>query len=116
MEEFFGLGLLRSNPHEINVAVPVSATDYREYLSALMKCGRLHDRLAFELVERNLIDLRSLCSFTAITLTLPRAFASADRTRMSRVVMGQTINWLTAVRLFVDHAATDLTARFGPKS
>jgi hypothetical protein len=116
MEEFFGVGLLRSNPHEIDVAVPISATDYRQYSNALTKCGRLHDRLAFELVERNLIDLRSLCSFTAITLTLPRAFASADRVRMSRVVMGQTINWLTAVRLFVDHAATDLTGRFGPRS
>jgi hypothetical protein len=116
IDEFFGVGLLRSNPHEFNVTLEMTAKEYQQYLDALSKCSRLHDRLAFELVERNRIDLRSLCSFAAISLTLPREFASADRTRISRVVMGQTINWLTAVRLFLDHAETDLKRRFGATS
>jgi hypothetical protein len=74
------------------------------------------DQFTFELVERNYLDLVSIHKFVTITIGLGRRFGSPDRLSYAEAVMAAATNWLTSVRMFLDHAETDLKRRFGDAS
>src|SRR5690606_16172320 len=77
---------------------------------------RTSDLFTFGLVERNYRDLVSIHEFVTVTVGLGRRFGSPDRLSYAEAVMAATINWLGSVRLFLDHAETDLKRRFGDPS
>jgi hypothetical protein len=84
--------------------------------TAAAAIDRTTDQFTFRLVERNYLDLVSIHKFVTITVGLGRQFGSPDRLSYGEAVMAAAINWLGSVRLFLDHAETDLKRRFGNPS
>jgi hypothetical protein len=84
--------------------------------TAAAAIDRTEDQFTFLLVERNYLDLVSIHKFVTITIGLGRRFGSPERLAYGEAVMAAAINWLGSVRLFLDHAETDVKRRFGNPS
>lgn len=98
----------------LTFAHEISAAEHEALNDGL---GRLHLRTPFtyRLVERNYISLEDAYRFAVMLLT------SGTRTRPDRMalieaIMSSIVNWLTAVRLFLDHEETWVKRRFGAAS
>ncbi|MEX0664732.1 MAG: hypothetical protein WD598_08175 [Acidimicrobiia bacterium] len=94
----------------------IDDADYLAVDSALAAVNRLQTSLGYKLVERNFLDFESIHQFVTITMSLGREFATPDHRTFGEAVMSAAVNWLTAVRLFLDHSETDLKRRFGSSS
>lgn len=103
-------------PGHFHLTIEIDDADYRSIEDALGAVGRLQTPLGYKLVERNFLDLESIHQFVTITMSLGREFATPDHRTFGEAVMTAAINWLTAVRLFLDHTETDLKRRFGSDS
>jgi hypothetical protein len=82
-------------------------------VQAIEACG---PSFPFDLLIRNHADLVSTAEFVTTTLGLGRRFATPDRTAFGRAVMGAMVNWLTSMRLYLDHTETTVKRRFGKDS
>jgi hypothetical protein len=96
--------------------VDISASEYEEIVAAVATLARLEPPFHAGLVERNYRDLQALYQFVTITLSLGREFASPNRKQLADSVATSIVNWLTAMRLFLDHEETELKRRFGKQS
>jgi hypothetical protein len=94
----------------------ISEAEYEEVSAAVVAIARLEPAFHSGLVERNYRDLQAVYQFVTITLSLGREFATPDRNQLANSVATSIVNWLTAMRLFLDHEATDLKRRFGKQS
>lgn len=101
---------------EWKMLIDISASEYEDIVSALGAVARLEPPFHAGLVERNYRDLQALYQFVTITLSLGREFASPNRQQLANSVATSVVNWLTAMRLFLDHEETELKRRFGKQS
>jgi hypothetical protein len=60
--------------------------------------------------------LESIHQFVTIMISLGRQFAKPDHQLLGESLMSSTVNWLTSMRLFLDHTETDLKRRYGKNS
>lgn len=111
----YSLGVV-GMPASINLVHDIPAKEYQELDAAVRAIRRLNASFHFKLVERNYLDLVGLHQFVTITLSLGREFATPDRMQLGEALMTSVVNWLTAMRLFLDHEETNLKRRFGRDS
>lgn len=112
----FGYSLGTLDYPNFNLLVDISAEEYESIENALASVVRLKTPFAYKLVERNFLDFKSVLQFATITISLGRKFTTSDHRMLGEAVIASTVNWLTAARLFLDHAETDLKRRFGKTS
>ena len=114
----YSLGVIaeKTGGSEWKMLVDISASEYEEIVSALVALARLEPPFYAGLVERNYRDLQALYQFVTITLSVGREFASPNRKQLANSVATSIVNWLTAMRLFLDHEETELKRRFGKQS
>ena len=114
----YSLGIIaeKTGGSDWKMLVEISASEHEEIIEALKAIARLEPPFHAGLVERNYRDLEALCQFVTITLSLGREFASPDRNQLGDSLATSIVNWLTAMRLFLDHEATELRRRFGKDS
>lgn len=105
-----------SSPATYSILEEISPEDYQHLGEAVRSVMRLNAGFHYKLVERNYVDLQSVHQFITITLSLGRAFATPDRRQLGEALMTSVVNWLTAMRLFLDHEETELKRRFGKTS
>jgi len=67
-------------------------------------------------VERNFKQLQALHQFVSIIISLGKQFAIPNRKQLIETVMAATVNWLTSMRMFLDHEETHLKRQFGESS
>jgi hypothetical protein len=103
-------------PTGFHLLEDISAHEYEHLVDAIREITRLDAGFHSKLVERNYVELESIHQFVTITLSLGRDFATPDRTQLGEALMTSIVNWLTAMRLFLDHEETDLKRRFGKNS
>jgi hypothetical protein len=94
----------------------ISAEEYQRLSDAITTLTRLEVGFNYRLVERNYLDLESIHQFVTITLSLGGKFATPDHRQLGEAIMTSVVNWLTSVRLFLDHEETHLKRRFGKDS
>ncbi len=111
----FSLGAY-DEPPSVKLLVDITASEYEAIVEALSTIAMLSTSFDYKLVERNFVDLESLHQFVTITMSLGRQFATPDHRQLGEAVMGSVVNWLTSMRLFLDHTETDLKRRFGKTS
>lgn len=103
-------------PASIHLDGDISKDEYDKLDSALTALARLETPFHYKLVERNFLSLQGLHQFVTITLSLGRQFATPDHRMLGESLMTAVVNWLTSMRLFLDHEETDLKRRFGKDS
>jgi hypothetical protein len=108
----YSLGVIaeKTGGSKWKMLVDISASEYKEIVSALVVLARLEPPFHAGLVERNYCDLQAMYQFVTITLSLGREFASPNRRQLANSVATSIVNWLTAMRLFLDHEETELKA------
>jgi hypothetical protein len=111
----FSLGTF-GEPPSINLLIDITAAEYKELDEAVMAVAGLSPSFDYKLVERNFVSLESIHQFVTITMSLGRQFATPDHRQLGEALMGSTVNWLTSMRLFLDHTETDVKRRFGKAS
>jgi hypothetical protein len=79
---------------------------------ALIQLERVDVPFAYLLLERNFVELATVHQFAVLCVSLGSQFSGADRRRLVESVMNAMVNWLTALRLYLDHTETDLKRRF----
>ena len=94
----------------------ITAAEFEDIDRALIPLARLEAPFHYRLVERNYRDLQGRNQFVSITLSLGRQFATSDRRQLGESLATAMVNWLTAMRLFLDHEEADLKRRFGKES
>ena len=104
------------DPPSFNLLIEITADEYDEFVEAIGAVTRLRTTFDYMLVERNFLDLQSIYQFVAITFSLGSRFARPDHRQLGEALMSSTVNWLTSVRLFLDHTETQLKRRFGKDS
>lgn len=103
-------------PTSFRLLDEISADEYERLSDAITSITRLNAGFHYKLVERNYLDLESIHQFVTITLSLGRDFATPDHRQFGEAIMTSLVNWLTAMRLFLDHEETGLKRRFGKDS
>jgi hypothetical protein len=112
----WGLGSFRS-PGAFRISQEISANEFAELEAVLTAVDRLKVPFHFQLVARNLQALEDVHQFVSITVALGRVFANPERrVQLAESVMSSMVNWLSSMRLFLDHEQTELTRRFGSGS
>lgn len=68
----------------------------------------------YRLMESNYAHLKSTYRFAETILSLGRDFAPGiDRTRLGESVMTAVVNWLSSMRMYLDHQETLLKRKYG---
>jgi hypothetical protein len=111
----FSLGTF-SEPSTFNLLIDITAAEYDEMHEAFTAVAGLSPSFDYKLIARNFVDLESIHQFVTITISLGRQFATPDRRQLGESLMGSMVNWLTSMRLFLDHTETDLKRRYGKMS
>jgi hypothetical protein len=111
----FSLGTF-DNPPSVNLLIDITAGEYEAIDEALAAVARLGPSFDYNLIERNFLDLESIHQFVTITISLGRQFATPDHRQLGEALMRSAVNWLTSMRLFLDHTETDLKRRHGKVS
>jgi hypothetical protein len=114
LEPTWYLGVSTGNKFDLRT--PVTKDEYDLYRESIMSVNSLRIQFATKLIEKNYQDLRNVRQYVGLVFSFGRAFAVPDRLQFAESVMALTINWLTSVRLYLDHAETDLKKRFGSTS
>jgi hypothetical protein len=114
--EQYSIGTWGSPNNNLTFVEEISASEYEELRQALTAIGRLEAPFHYKLVERNFQDLATVNQFVTIVISLGREFAEADHKQLAESLMTTTVNWLTSMRLYLDHEETDLKRRFGKPS
>jgi hypothetical protein len=97
--------------------VPISENEYKTIRSALGAIARLEPPFHYGLIERNYQELQARHQFVTIAISLGREFANPERrTQLGESLSTSIVNWLTSMRLFLDHEETALKRRFGKES
>jgi hypothetical protein len=114
----YSLGVIaeKAGGSEWRMLTEIRETEYQEISAAVLAIARLEPPFHSVLVERNFRDLQAVHQFVTITLSLGREFATPDRNQLANSLATSIVNWLTAMRLFLDHEATDLKRRFGKEA
>jgi len=112
----FNLGVVRV-PAEFELQAEITADEYASLDAALAALSRLETPFNYLVVERNFLDLQNIHTFVTIIMELGRDFVGqADHRELFSALMRALVNWLTSVRLYLDHTETDLKHRFGKTS
>ena len=101
----------------MQATVEISREDYERYSTATNNVERLA-RTPFILkhLHQNFTSLEATFDHLATVLSLGRALGTPDRRDLLEALAGQIVNWLTAMRLYLDHTAALLDRRYGKNS
>jgi hypothetical protein len=110
----WALGVISDNTVDMRVAL--TEEEFQTYRLSAAKIGALSSQFTFDLANRNYCDLKNLLQYLGIVIGLGRAIGSVDTKRITEPVMSQIVNWLTSVRLYLDHTETHLKRRYGDQS
>ena len=111
----YSLGTI-GTPTSFNLVDEITPGEYESLNAAIAAIDRLTASFPYKLVERNYMDVQAIHQFVTITLSLGRDFATPDHRLLGEALMTSVVNWLSAMRLFLDHMETDLKRRFGKSS
>ena len=111
----YGLGTYDDSP-TMNILIEFGAEEYGVLADALNALDRLQPPFDYKLICRNFLDLQEVHRFVTLVLSMGRAFGTAEPRALGEAVMRSVVNWLTSVRLFLDHTETTLNRRFGESS
>lgn len=97
----------------MNMAIKISEQEYDELMEAAQAIQRLEPSLSFSLVERNHISLNSTFKLASFAISLGREVATPDHRELATAATASAVNWLTSMRLFLDHAEPTLSVGSG---
>ncbi len=103
-------------PLTINMRQELTEAEWTQLNEAASAIDQLASPFHYRLVELNFKQLQALHQYVSITISLGREFASANRQKLVESVMGATVNWLTSMRMFLDHEETQLNRKYGVSS
>jgi hypothetical protein len=113
--EAYALGVVGQDA-TFNLALQLTAAEWALLDGAILAVSRLDLPFHYKLIERNFLQLKDVHQFVTIAISLGKEFATGDRRLLGESVMTATVNWLTAMRMFLDHEETELNRRFGETS
>jgi hypothetical protein len=103
-------------PLSVNLHQDVTQAEWVQLNEAAGAIDQLASPFHYRLVELNFRQLQALHQYVSITISLGKEFAAPNRDRLVESVMGATVNWLTSMRMFLDHEETQLKRRYGGSS
>jgi len=121
----YALGVIEPGARKLHASDPtltfkmvhqLTESEWSQLDEAILAVNRLDSPFHYKLLERNFLQLRDIHQFVSITISLGKDFASGDRQLRVESVMTATVNWLSSMRMFLDHEETDLKRRFGKAS
>lgn len=110
----WALGIVTGNTFDMKVSL--SEDEFASYHESASAVASLSSQFTFGLVSRNYHDLKNLLQYLGIVIATGRAIGTIDTIRVAEPVMGQIVNWLTSVRLYLDHTETHLKRTYGDSS
>jgi hypothetical protein len=114
-EYLYNLGTMVP-PATINMHQELTEAEWTQLNEAAGAIEQLASPFHYRLVELNFKQLQDLHQYVSITISLGREFAAANRQKLVGSVMGATVNWLTSMRMFLDHEETQLKRKYGESS
>jgi hypothetical protein len=114
-EYLYNLGTMVP-PATINMHQELTKAEWTQLNEAAGAIEQLAAPFHYRLVELNFKQLQNLHQYVSITISLGKEFATANRQKLVESVMGATVNWLTAMRMFLDHEETQLKRKYGESS
>ncbi len=116
----YWLSLLKSESDSsttIDALISLEEEVYKKYSEVISGILRLQSTFeTFNMVARNHQQLTSLRSYYENLFGAPKGKGRVDLRSAGVGIATATINWLTTVRLFLDHEETRLKRRYGHKS
>ncbi len=103
-------------PLTINVHQELAQAEWTQLDDAAGAIDQLASPFHYRLVELNFRQLQALHQYVSITISLGKQFAAPNRDQLVESVMGATVNWLTSMRMFLDHEETQLKRKYGKSS
>src|SRR6185437_11198354 len=105
-------------PHtSIKIIEEFDHQTFERYSAAASNALAPLNRFTIQLVEHNFQSYANLQKFATRLISLGRQFGgSTDHIQLGQSVMTQIVNWLTAFRLYLDHAETNLKRKYGKTS
>jgi hypothetical protein len=103
-------------PLSVNLHQDVTQAEWAQLNEAAGAIDQLDSPFHYRLVELNFRQLQALHQYVSITISLGKEFATPNRDRLVESVMGATVNWLTSMRMFLDHEETQLKRQYGGSS
>jgi hypothetical protein len=113
----FALGTLSGEKGDLIVGqVDLTEAQFERYREALDRLHRLEDRLTFRIVEQNFTQLTTLHEYYDNFFSQVKGKDRINERDAGFRLVVETMNWLTAVRLFLDHQETEYKRRHGRSS
>ncbi|ACV78343.1 hypothetical protein [Nakamurella multipartita] len=81
----------------------ITAEEFAQVEAASAAILRLEHSFQYKLLEANYVHLVESYELVTVMLQLGREFGNPDRTRLGETVMGALANWLSAMRMYLDH-------------
>jgi hypothetical protein len=104
------------NHRDLAAPISISAEEYDEITRAVAAVARCEPPFQYLVVERNYTTMTNAFAFVEATIALGRKHSNKHPRELAFAANSAVVNWLTAIRLFLDHAETDLKRRFGADS
>jgi hypothetical protein len=111
----YGLGTMVP-PGGFNIDHDLTQLEWTRLDEAVGAIEQLAPPFHYVLVERNFRQLQELHQFVSIVISLGKQFAVPNRKQLVESVMAGAVNWLTSMRMFLDHEATHLKRQYGDNS
>lgn len=101
----------------MRATVSISREDYERYSVACTHVERLaRTPFIVKHLNKNFSAVEATFDHLTALLLAGRKVGTPDRRDLLEALAGQIVNWLTAMRLFLDHTAGQLSQRFGKES
>jgi hypothetical protein len=114
-EDHYALGTMIP-PATINMHHELTPAEWAQLNEAAVTIDQLAPPFQYRLVELNFRQLQALHQYVSITISLGKEFAAPNRDKLVESVVAATVNWLTSMRMFLDHEETQLKRQYGPSS
>ena len=113
--DYYALGTMVP-PATINMHHELTQAEWEQLNEAAFAIDQLAAPFHYRLVGLNFRQLQALHQYVSITISLGKEFAAPNRDKLVESIMAATVNWLTSMRMFLDHEETQLKRQYGESS
>lgn len=114
----YSVGVARrgANEGELEAIVSITGSEYQTLREALGRLRDLEPAFNFRLVDRNYRNLREVETFVTEVFKLGPRVATPDPRELGLSLFSSVVNFLTAMRLYLDHEEAQVKRSFGHAS
>jgi hypothetical protein len=100
----------------LHTPIPLTQSEFEAIAQAAQAIARCEPSFQYLVMERNYRGMVDAFRFASRIIAMGHKFSNLHPRDQAFAASSSVVNWLTAVKLFLEHTETDLNRRFGAES